>query len=269
MNYIFLSLFLFICSLEAFEMPNSSVNCKSKMEFENSIKTIQDNTGKIFSVTSISTLEELISISQKIGKDYRIEKDDTEQCLSCLRGISLDYNFTRSQIFSIYDGEDCIGIATLFVIPYSRIKDLIFFEINNEKLVAKQFSELFNVPFNSFIIEPGYIAILPEYRHKKLGEAIVKDILFPIIEDISSKSRENVIIICGAQGHADKNTFGIMKEISKKKLGEVLISDEIRTILGKARPESMFSLHQVQKYLHYLDGIVGISLGPVFVRQIK
>jgi len=146
--------------------------------------SIQDNEGKIFTVTTVSSSEQFVRVAQDVGRDPRISTEDTSQSLSCLHGIALDPNFTRSQFFAIYDNHLCIGIATLIVIPYkNRASDICLKRIG-DKLIAEPFSTPFYSQPGSFVIEIAMMQILPPYRHKKLGESIVKKVLLPIIDNL-------------------------------------------------------------------------------------
>jgi hypothetical protein len=236
------------------------------------IVQVQDNEGKIFSVTPVRVSEDLARVSQGLGLDYRTKKEDTEQSLSCFRGIELDPNFTRSQVFLINDGSTCVGVATLFAIPYKNLTREIYFKKNGGKLLAQPFSELFPVRPNSFVIETGWMQILPQYRHKKLGEAVLAHVLLPTIEKLCSQSKEEIVVKCSAAGCADKITrqrlFKVAHEFLLTDTKEIPISLAMEPTLGQVNPEALFTSNQSGVRLNRLSEVFNFSLGPVFAKVI-
>ena len=244
----------------------------SERELYIPISDVKDSEGKIFSISPVYSLEDLEHISTTVDLDYRVKKEDTEKTLSCLKGIALDPHFTRAQVFSIKDKETCIGVATLIVIPYSnRISDIYFKRVDDE-LVVQPFSELFTQHPNSFVIETAFMKILPQYRHKKLGEAIINQVFLPIIGNLCSQSLDEIIVKSGAQGGPSFAIQEKMIQIFKNALltgcGRISISEEMETYLGQARPESTFSLHQSMKHLDLIPNVFNFCLGPVFAKII-
>lgn len=238
----------------------------SKKEFYASIVHVQDSEKRIFSVIPVYSIEELSHVPKDIRLDYRIKKEDTEQSLSCLRGIALDPNFTRAQIFLINDGNACIGISTLFVVPYKNLINDVYFKKIDKKLIPQSFSKLFDVQPGSFVIETGLMKILPQYRKKKLGKAVLSGILIPAIKELCSLSRKEIILKFSAAGCADKAT----QELLFKSSGEISISKEMEACLGKVHSEAMFTSMQAGRMqLKPLPDVFNRSLGPVFAKVIS
>jgi hypothetical protein len=66
---------------------------------------IKNNEGKSFTVAPVNTLEVLNTLSKNVGLDFRITKES-------LSGIDLDYEHTRSQVFTIQGGTIYLNYGT-------------------------------------------------------------------------------------------------------------------------------------------------------------
>jgi hypothetical protein len=239
-----------------------------------SITPVKDSASKTFFVTPVFSTEDLVELPSDVGLDYRIKKEDTEQSLSCFRGIALDPNFTRAQVFLIKDGPLCIGVATLFAVPYKNLNKEIYFKRTDHKLVAQSFLELFPIHPDSFVIETGKMKILPQYRHKKLGEAILSQVLVPMIEQLCSSSHYEIIVKCATEGYLEGTIRDKMYQITRglftKEAGEIQISPEMEPLLGRVHSAAMFTSNQARRMqLDSLPGVVSFSLGPVFAKVIR
>lgn len=136
--------------------------------------SVTNAKGKSFDVIPVHSLEDLNAIPKELGLDYRVTQEDTKKTRSCLKGIEKDNEYVRSQVFAIKDGESVIGVATLIVTPYRYFSEKLCLALENNTIVFRSFKEelQLNDP-DSFILEPGWLHLLPEYRDKNLDTQLL------------------------------------------------------------------------------------------------
>jgi hypothetical protein len=233
---------------------------------------IQNNEDKNFDVVSVDSVEILKTIPKELGFDYRVNSEDTEESCSFLKGIALDLEHVRSQIFIIKDGSSVIGMATLIATPFKYLNKKGFLQLDAGKIVLKSIKEILDInDSNTLILEVGWFHILPKYRNEKLGSSFVSKVLTAAIQNLVSIvfKDKKIFIVCSAKGCADmkmRKSFGKAwkKHLEEKSDGTISVPDNL---LGKVDPQSQFTSIIAQR-LHFEPlQIYNFSLGPVFIKR--
>jgi len=224
-----------------------------------------------FSITPINSFEDIVNRPKELILDYRLTLNDTEEALSYLKGIALDPEYIRSQLFFIKKDSQIIGIITLFCIPYKQLHKKSYLTLENSKLISKPISELLKLHNpDSFVIETGWLQLLSEYQNQKLGTTIVFQFLIPKIKEVISKTSAEIFILCSAKGLIDPKVRKTMFEQLKAGSTEDLkVPKTEYHKLGKINPKAIFSFITAEKMkLSILKSIFNYSLGPVFIREV-
>ncbi len=235
-------------------------------------KQIVFNLDSFFSITSINSLEDLANLPKELVLDYRLTFKDTNEDLSCLKGIELDPEYNRSQLFVIKKDAQIIGICTLFYIPYKQLQKKTYITLEKSRLISKSILELLKIHNpDTFVIEPGWFQLLPEYQNQSLGTKIVFQFLIPKIKNLIAKTSTDLFFLCSASGLIDHKVRKIMAEQLKTLTTEgVAIPKEELSKLGKINSKAVFTSITAQKMgFILLDNIFNNSLGPVYIRQFS
>lgn len=240
----------------------------SKMTF------IKNAEGKNFGVVTVSSPQDLEQVPENIGIDQRIKTENTDSELACFNGLALDPEHTRTQVYLVYDKSSCIGVATLLVTPYKNLTQDIYFKKDNNTLKALPFSKLFAMSDNTFVIEAGWMSVLPEYRGKGLGKAIFSQVLLPAFKKLYAQAPNQIVMKCSVTGHASMELEKRISEISDKYFStgesETYITPEIANELGQIDPEAEFTKVQAMKMnMQQLSEVYNTSLGPVFATKVS
>ncbi|NGX63155.1 MAG: hypothetical protein KR126chlam6_00562 [Candidatus Anoxychlamydiales bacterium] len=262
-------------------MSSESVNLTARPEHIDQAAPIEiankpvswnfDCLDSCFSISPINSFEDIASLPKELILDYRLTLNDTEEALSYLKGIALDPEYTRSQLFFIKKDAQIIGIITLFCIPYKQLHKKKYLTLENSKLISKPILELlkFHNP-DTFIIETGWLQLLSEYQNQKLGTKIVFQFLIPKIKEIIAKTSAEIFVLCSAAGLIDPKVRRIMsKQLKAGATEDLKVPEEEYSKFGKSNPKAVFSSITAQKmHLLALQNIFNLSLGPVFIRKV-
>lgn len=236
--------------------------------FSNSRSQIQDSNGKEFSIVPATSQEDLLN---ELPLDNRVTLNDTLDRRSCFRGLALDSEYTRSQVFVIKDNAKPIGIATLICIPYKNFDKHGYIKLENHELVFKSYQELGMHNPNSFIITIGWFFILPEYRGKKLGSNIFTNFLIPQIKILIQEASADLFIIVSAQGTADDQLKRKITNAWKtRSQNNIALLEETADKLGKVATHAMFTVATAKKMgLLPETDLFSLNLGPVFIKKLS
>ena len=253
-------------------------NCytTSTVEQKNQIICIQNNEGKSFNVYPVNSSDELQSATKELSKDYRTTEGDTEISCSSFRGIDLDSEHIRSQVFAIKDNSLVVGIATLIVTPFKHLSQRGFVKLEQDSLVFKSMQETLDInDQDTFVIETGWCEIIPEYRNTKLGCAIVNQLIVPTIENLSNSLYKNkkLLIICETQGPLEAKDYRKIRAIFEKYTEgqtnvKIPMPNNFESMLGQVNPEAKFTSVMAEKFNFELLPVYNFALGPVFVKRL-
>lgn len=258
-----------------------TLTCVGNQNFHDVIK-VKNCENKVFDVVPISTLDEFNAIPHELGMDCRVRVGsdydggfvikDNEECCSTLQGIEVDYQRVRSQLFSIKDGSRVIGIATLLVFPYSLLYKDGYLHYRNQQFHFISIKDALNITDpETFIFELGWIHLLPEYRHKKLGKSVLFSVLAPFGKKLLEETfrGKNVIGLVAPQGQADPETNRALRacwqECLKHQTNEPLSVKIDPTLLGLVHQDATFTVFWAQQFGCEPLPIYHFSLGQVFV----
>ncbi len=244
--------------------------------FFNQETRVQNSEKQNFDIVPVSTLTELDTIKKKFGLDYRVTKEDTTDSLSSLKGITLDYEHIRSQVFAIKDGSLVVGVATLIVTPSKYFSKKCFLKREDNYFLFKTINEILDNNEYNFIIEPAWLFLLPEYRNKNLGLTILNQVFMQTgkqLFDEFYKDTKNLVLFF-AQGRVDRK----MSELIRKAQGEYLSGDlgvkveipaYLNNLLGEINPQSTFTLSMAESFNFETLPVYDFSLGPVFMKKLE
>lgn len=237
---------------------------------ESTSKQVVFYLDSFFSITSINSLEDLANLPKELILDYRLTFKDTNEDRSCLKGIDLDPEYNRSQLFVIKKDAQIIGICTLFYVPYKQLPKKTYITLEKSRLISKSILELlkFDNP-DTFVIEVGWFQLLTEYQNQNLGTKIVFQFLIPKIKKLIAKTSTDFFLLCSASGLIDHKVRKIMAEQLKTLTTEgVEIPKEELSKLGKINPKAVFTSITATKIgLMLWDNVFNQSLGPVYMRR--
>lgn len=236
---------------------------------------IQDKAGQKWPVTTVTTPKELLAISKSLQLDSRIAVQDTAKRRSCLKGISLDSTVSSSQIFCIKKEGQPIGIATLLVSPRAHFDHCLTFKMRGSKLIVKPLPHLYPLSTTTqFLVEVGWLNILPKYRGRGLGIALISEVVVPAIKKIIHSANDPVLVICSAEGTSGKQinqlTLRAFNQYREKQQSSLSITHFIRSCLGQTSSDALFTPYMAEKMdLKRLEGVFNLSLGPVFANEFR
>lgn len=267
----FLSLIIFMltyCFSPCFSMEN--------FQSKNKIIRIKNNERKSFDVIPVNSVEDSNAIPKELGMDYRLNIEDTKRSCSYLKGIDLDVERIRSQVWAIKDGSSVIGVATLIVTPFKHLSRKGFLQFDGTKIIFKSIKEILDVDDpDIFVIETAWFCILPKYRNKKLGKAFVSQVLISTIENLVKTvyKKKKVLIISQAGGCLNGETLRKIHDSWKKYLeGEVDVKipmpENFYNMLGKVDSNAKFTSIMAQKFNFECLKVYGFSLGPTFMKKL-
>jgi len=242
------------------------------MPYGKGVRTLYDREGHQFSFISLTSLQGLKQFPGDMGLDHRVVLFDTEETLSCFKGVALDPNYRRGQIFLIKDSFSIVGVATLIVVPSKNLAKRLFLKKVGNRLFVEPFSKMSLVNSSSvFLIEVGWLKILPEYQHKGLGEVIVAKGLIPVIKELraSASPKDEVIVMCTSEGiqngMVQRFVSQAQDDYESGKSEGVLLTKEVKPYLGKTREESLFTPDAAQRMgLHLMKNEFDLSFAPMF-----
>jgi len=234
-------------------------------------------SNKKIDVISVRSPTDLDSMLKELIMDYRISKKDTNDSLSFLKGIEVDPNYRRSQLFIIKDDKSIIGVSTIIITPFKHISKIVFLKKTDKKkeFVFKSIKEILNINYQeSYIIELGWFQLLPKYRGKKIAKNTVAQVLIPLIKKLVLTNFENkkFIIMCSVSGLANPMLKKQIKSkidnyLENKGNAKIQISDD--SFLGKVHPNAKFTSFMSEKNdFKKLTSIYNFGLGPVFARKV-
>jgi hypothetical protein len=233
-------------------------------------------SGKKIDVIPLSSIKDFSNIPDELGMDYRVSKHDTSESLSFLKGLDVDPNYRRSQIFLIKDGKSIIGLSTILITPFKHLSKMGFIKdrVNNNSVVLKSIAEILNIKTsNTYIITLGWLKISPKYRGKKIAKTTVCNVILPTVKKIISTYNKynNFITLCSATGLADSNNKRQFKSKwlnSLNKKSEATIELANKHLLGQVHPEAQFTFFMARNNkFKKLSDVYNFSFGPVFIKK--
>lgn len=241
-------------------------------------KTLYTSDGSSYVVEEVTSSAQLEAISNTVGLDYRIHREDTSESLSCLHPIALDEHYTRSKVWGLKKDGAVVGVATLLVEPSQHFANTLYLKKEVETLLVQPCSTLFTTPLNSlplFLIEIGSLKILPSHRHVGLASALISKIVIPTIQELLQHASSSVVVVCAANGAVLRPELLIIQRAFRtyetmRLIQPVTITPEMRPYLGQASPEAIFTPHMAKKMgLQEQEGVFSMTLGPVFWKVIE
>lgn len=259
--------------------PQHTIENKQKTSRKKSTKSIrvQNNEEKSFEIIPVNSVEDLDAIPQEVHFDYRVTKKDTEKSRSCLKGIALDFDHVRSQIFAIKDGSSTIGLATLIVTPFKYLHQKGLLRVDDNKVYLSSLREMLDInDEDTFVIDLGWFNLLAQYRNKKLGQAVLHKVLVPTIEHLAKTvyNDKKVLLFCSPRGCLNGKTWKSIHEIWQTNLAGERIEIEVsgatnfHNMLGEVYPDSKFTEVMAERFnFERLPGY-SFTLGPVFIKKL-
>lgn len=226
--------------------------------------------GTLYSVSPVSSKAEFEEVSKKLTIDFRIQTDDTDEKLSCFKGVSLDPDHSRAELFCIKQGASIIGVATLLSVPYKNLDKRLYVKQKKNHLVVQSPIEIYHIKKkDTFLVEVGWLQLLPAYRKKHLGQAIVAQVLIPTIKKLLRQTSGDVLVTCCAEGAACTQVQSRLSHAitlyTLGKVGKIVITNEIQSLIGKIAEGAFFTPATATRMnLSEAEDFFDISLGPVF-----
>ncbi len=236
------------------------------------ITSIQNDQGKQFLISSLTSSSEISAFPKELSFDYRVSFENKDYKLACFNQVELDPNFHRSEIFAIKDEQDIIGISTLFVTP-SKHLNTIPFVYNKENQIALTYLTD-HMPISNpdtYVFEIGWFQLLTQYQNQKIASNFLYSFLIPKIQKLLyTKPSADILILVSAAGTGSYKEKQLFRKIwQTDPLQKISIEPDIYAKLGKVHLGARFTYFLVQKFeFDLLPNCYNFSLGPVFYKKI-
>lgn len=187
-------------------------------------------------------------------------------------GLNPDLEHSHFQVYIIKDKTQIVGLTTLLCIPYKNLFHHGYLQVNNGVARLKPIPEVLGIHHpDTIMIECGFTQLLPAYRKKKLGVAILNNVILPQIQECVTKFSGKAFVLCSAQGTADSSTTRRIRNLWDQYLNKTPIGDISIPLedLGKVDPQARFTEIAAKSMgLQSLYNVYSFSLGPVFIRKV-
>ena len=228
-------------------------------------QVIYDCNKKPYTVIMPGSLEKLKNLPDGLNLDRRIS-------LQSKIGLHPDLDHSCYQVFFIKDKTKVIGLTTLFAVPYKELSKQGYLVVKNNIVTLRPITAILAIQNpNSLIVECGFTQLLPAYRAKKLGVAMIKEIIVPTILNLRKKFHGDVFVICSAQGVASQSLYNRIQNFWNQYLKTA--SDSEISIpmnnLGKISPHARFTEIAAKSFdMKQLENVYQFRFGPVFVKKL-
>jgi hypothetical protein len=212
--------------------------------------------------------EELKTLPDGLFLDRRISQRSDEW----QNGLHPDLDHSRFQVFLVKNKTEVIGLTTLFIVPYKDLSKQGCLEVKKDIVSLKPITKILDIQNpNTLMMECGFTQLLPDYRGKKLGIALLNEIIFPKALDLRKRFSGDIFFFCSAQGVESPSFVHRIQNVWNQYL-QGACGDKISIPmdnLGKIAPQAKFTEQAAMSLgLKRLENIFHFRLGPVFVRKI-
>ena len=231
---------------------------------------IYDREGTRYTISPVTSLSELLSLPEPLLLDRRIAVQDDEENRSCFLGASLDPHFNRSLVFFLRADTTIVGVATLLVSPSHIASKRKYFIESEDTLRVQPFGSVFPLFHqDTFLVEVGWVQVLPQHRSKGIGAALIVKAIIPLIQQLITIAPRDIIVLCSAQGASSQEMqetlLLILHSAAEKSESDIRITPPLRYFVGRVNSEALFTPATAQKLgLKRLENAFDYTLGPVF-----